>query len=431
MQAWTASELREYAPRGRDGYIGALVDGWGEITNAGINTPLRLCWFIAQWHHETGGFSRDIVESLHYTTARRLCEVWPERFGSPRNPVNLTNPLTLACLKNEARLADRVYGGRMGNCDAGDGFKYRGRGFNQLTGRDNYRRLGAAVGQPLEDNPDLAEIPAISLRIAIAEWTACDCNRFADRNNGRAIGNAINRGNAFSSKAPINAADRQESFDRAWLMWGDADMPAVVGIDLGDHGVAVENVQRRLAELNYPVGRADGIYGPAMRRAVAAFKSDWQHAGKGDIEPGTLVGDRTLAAIGRAGPAPVAAERSDATVADLAAAGSTTVAVAQQQQKAGQIITAAGAVVAAGASGAADVAKETVAPALPAMDLDKLAIVVKTQAAVEPAMASAKWCFTNFWWVAPIVLGVWLWSGGAKVIAERLRKHQSGIDLSR
>jgi putative chitinase len=148
------------APRGRDDYLAHLAGpGKAELDKAGIlQSKLRLCHFLAQIAHESGGFTVK-EESLNYKTSKRLMQVWPKRFPT----VASTKPF----LGQPTKLGDKVYGGRMGNKDPGDGFKYRGRGYLQTTGRDAYKKFGDLIDEDLEDNPSLVAEPEISLRCAV------------------------------------------------------------------------------------------------------------------------------------------------------------------------------------------------------------------------------------------------------------------------
>lgn len=110
--------------------------------------------------HESGMLSR-LEEGLNYS-AERLMQVWPTRFPT----LESAQPYA----RNGMVLANKVYGGRMGNVDPGDGFKYRGRGLMMVTGRDNYRALGKIMGLDLEGNPDLLAQPVYALLAAIAWW---------------------------------------------------------------------------------------------------------------------------------------------------------------------------------------------------------------------------------------------------------------------
>ena len=100
---------------------------------------------LGQAHHESGGFKKT-TESLYYSSPERIQAVWPTRFETIAD----AEPYA----KNSEKLADKVYGGRMGN--NGEGFKWRGRGFLQITGRDNYRLFASEMRLPeVMDEPDL------------------------------------------------------------------------------------------------------------------------------------------------------------------------------------------------------------------------------------------------------------------------------------
>lgn len=119
-----------------------------------------LSAFLGQILHESDGLTR-LEENLSYS-AERLTVVWPNRFPTKAD----AQPYA----RNPEALANKVYGGRMGNTDPGDGWKYRGRGPPQVTGRDNYRAVGEIMGQDLEGMPELLEQPRFALEAAIAWW---------------------------------------------------------------------------------------------------------------------------------------------------------------------------------------------------------------------------------------------------------------------
>jgi putative chitinase len=100
-------------------------------------------------------FLKTSTESLNYN-ATRLMQVFPTIFRTAADAQEYAN--------NPERIANRVYAGKMGNRDPGDGFKYRGRGYLQFTGRDNYRQLGAVLGVDLEADPDRILEPAINAK---------------------------------------------------------------------------------------------------------------------------------------------------------------------------------------------------------------------------------------------------------------------------
>jgi putative chitinase len=112
----------------------------------GINTPLRLAHFLAQCGHESGGF-RLTQENLNYS-AKGLNGIFRKYFP--------TEAAAASYARNPQKIANKVYGGRMGNGpeSSGDGFKFRGRGYIQLTGKDNYTAFGKSIGEDMTVNPD-------------------------------------------------------------------------------------------------------------------------------------------------------------------------------------------------------------------------------------------------------------------------------------
>lgn len=142
--------------------------------------------FAGQILHESALLHR-LEEGLSYSTADRIFAVWPSRFASPEAAAPM--------VRNAEKLANYVYGGRMGNKFPGDGYRYRGRGCIMLTGRDNYRATGQAIGVDLESNPDKLTEPETALRASLAWWAANvpaklegDCAAITRRVNGGAIG---------------------------------------------------------------------------------------------------------------------------------------------------------------------------------------------------------------------------------------------------
>ena len=111
-----------------------------------INTPLRLAHFLAQCGHESGGF-KATQENLNYS-ASGLKGIFSKYFKDAG--------LAEQYQRNPQKIASRVYGGRMGNGpeSTGDGFKFRGRGYIQLTGKDNYTAFGRAINEDMTANPD-------------------------------------------------------------------------------------------------------------------------------------------------------------------------------------------------------------------------------------------------------------------------------------
>ena len=116
--------------------------------------------FIGQVLHESSMLER-LEENLNYS-AQRLTQVWPRRFPT----LAAAQPFA----RNPRALANQVYGGRMGNDEPGDGWRYRGRGLIQITGKNNYRLMEHITGMPLLDEPDMLLEQEPALRASIAWW---------------------------------------------------------------------------------------------------------------------------------------------------------------------------------------------------------------------------------------------------------------------
>lgn len=148
-------------------YVSALND---TCVKYKINTNARLSHFLAQIFVESACLNRT-KESLSYT-AKRLMEVWPKRFPD----VESTNGYAM----NPVALAEKVYGGRMGNNQPGDGGKYLGRGLKQLTGKNNYQACSKALGVDFVSHPELLEQPLYACLSAGFFWDSIKANNVAD-----------------------------------------------------------------------------------------------------------------------------------------------------------------------------------------------------------------------------------------------------------
>jgi len=134
------NKLKGHIP---DSVIAMLPD---TIAKFELNTPLRLAHFLAQAGHESGGF-KAVNENLNYG-AKGLLGIFPKYFNAETAALYERKP---------EKIANIVYGNRMGNGDktTGDGYKFRGRGYIQLTGKDNYKAFDAVVPENLLETPDL------------------------------------------------------------------------------------------------------------------------------------------------------------------------------------------------------------------------------------------------------------------------------------
>jgi putative chitinase len=227
----------------------ALADRYGLDAH-----PWRREFFLAQLGHESGGLAI-LEENLHYE-ARRLLAVFPRHFRTMEE--------AQACAAAPELLANRVYCNRMANGDevSGDGYRYRGRGYLQLTGRENYREIGRLTDLPLEAQPDLVRHPDHALHCAVAFWAWRGLNELADAGQFEAVTRRING-------ALHGLEDRQAWLDKVRRVLAcpqgemQLDIPAVL------------RLQRALQQQGYAeLGAADGQVGPRTLAAVARFRQD-------------------------------------------------------------------------------------------------------------------------------------------------------------
>lgn len=153
------------------------------LAAADATSPLRASHLLAQVLHESAGFTV-LVENMNYSAAR-LQQVWPTRF---------TPELARKLERQPARIANHVYGGRLGNTQPGDGWRFRGRGLIQLTGRSNYQAYQNAGGGLVVGDPDLAAEPMEAARIAAWYWSSRNLNALADLDDVRAVTVRVNGG---------------------------------------------------------------------------------------------------------------------------------------------------------------------------------------------------------------------------------------------
>ena len=157
----------------------------------------RIAAFIAQAGHESGQLTR-LVENLNYR-ADALRKTWPSRFNAE---------LASTAARKPERIANIAYGNRMGNTATDDGWKYRGRGLIQITGKNNYRACGEALGLDLIAQPELLEKPQHACMSAAWFWAINGLNTLADAGKFDVITLRINGGHN-------GAVDRQELYARA------------------------------------------------------------------------------------------------------------------------------------------------------------------------------------------------------------------------
>lgn len=181
------------------------------LPNYGIDTNLRKAHFLAQLSHESGGLHYS-EENLNYS-AKALRITFKKYFESME--------VAKEYERQPEKIANRVYANRMGNGDeaSGDGWKYRGRGLIQLTGKENYQKFGQENGVDCVNNPDLILDPEWALTSACWYWKKRNINRYADADDIHMVTKRVNGG----TKGLLHRQHYLESFKRLFkLMEADA-----------------------------------------------------------------------------------------------------------------------------------------------------------------------------------------------------------------
>ena len=174
----SANNMRSMAPYLDAGTAAAYAFALDNAREFGdLFSNIRVRHFMAQIAEETGGF-RALVENLHYTNPDRLHEIFPHEVPDRVEAAFLIR-------SGPEAIANRVYANRNGNGDeaSGDGWRYKGRGFIGITGKANYRTIGADIGMDLVDNPELLETPNDAAEAACKFWGHFGCNTYADHDD--------------------------------------------------------------------------------------------------------------------------------------------------------------------------------------------------------------------------------------------------------
>lgn len=275
----TGERLRAAFPKAHQNYLDAIIAGQDDLAEVGIlSEELRLSHFLGQGAAETGGFT--IYEESGNYSAQRLLTVFPKYFKSLSEARAYAN-------KPEA-IFNRTYGGRLGNNNAGDGYKYRGRGINQLTGKDAYREFGEIIGLDLVGFPELAAVPKNSLKIYIAYWSRLKLNEWADKDDTLAVSRGINGGNPKRNIQPNGMQDRLVWTAKVKKVLAQSGQEPDQREELstlreGSHGSEVEKLQSALRSKGYAPGAIDGIFGANTRRAVETFQKEHGSDGESGV----------------------------------------------------------------------------------------------------------------------------------------------------
>jgi putative chitinase len=174
--------------------------------SSSVNNPRRLVHIMGQMFVECGAFAR-LEESFKYK---------PDRLDAVFKNVKGLEHAKALLAKGDEAVGNCVYANRNGNGDeaSGDGFKYRGSGYIQLTGRENYRKFGEIAGEDLETKPELARNPDTAARVAFAYWDAKGLSKLADAGDLEGITKKIN------GPAMLAFDERRKAVFKAIDVWG-------------------------------------------------------------------------------------------------------------------------------------------------------------------------------------------------------------------
>ena len=281
---FTKEQLAALLPTNKnvDDWYDALVD---ILPKYDITTEARVAGFISQCAHESGDFTK-LEENLNYRE-ETLLKIFPRYFGpGKRNAAEYA--------KNPEKIANYVYmdefrSSKMGNVKEGDGWRFRGRGLKQLTGRENYTAFGKTVNMTAEQAADYVATEKGAIESACWFWDNKKLNAVADTGDVVKMTKIINGGD-------IGLADRQARYKKAMEVFGGKiDLKAVVKeessdtpptLRKGSKGEWVKKMQKVLG------ATPDGDFGSGTEKAVKA----WQE--KNGLTPDGVVGPKTLAKMG-------------------------------------------------------------------------------------------------------------------------------------
>ena len=287
MSLLTVDQLRAMIPTNKE------ADAWCEELNKalpkyGITTPERIAGFVSQCAHESQEFQA-LSENLSYRQ-ETLLKVFPRYFGpGKRNAAEYA--------KNPEKIANYVYmdefrTSKLGNTQPGDGWRFRGRGLKQLTGRDNYTRFAKDYDMTAEEAAVWVETKEGALASALWFWNTNNLNPIADTGSVSALTKKINGGN-------IGLSDRQARYDKAMaVLTGKIPLRAAnskatpVNPQITDavtqilrKGSKGDGVKKMQAALGI---KADGDFGPGTEAALKKWQAANGLTADGVAGPKTL-----------------------------------------------------------------------------------------------------------------------------------------------
>ena len=238
-----------------------------------VNTIERVAMFIAQCGHESAGF-RVLTENLNYS-AKALNTIFPKYFRRAGRDANDYH-------RQPEKIANVIYANRMdnGDSDSGDGWRFRGGGILQLTGRYNYTQFAKAMEMTAEEAVDYVRTKKGALDSACWFWDTNNINKWCDDMDVVGATKRINGGT-------IGLDDRKKHYLHAMdVLGGDFEEPEVdynQTIRKGSRGPLVAEVQEKL-----DISPADGIFGPGTEKIVKNWQSSNGLVADGIVGPKTL-----------------------------------------------------------------------------------------------------------------------------------------------
>jgi putative chitinase len=253
----------------------------------GITTQRRVAHFLSQTGHESGNY-KTMEENLNYSE-KALNAVFGRYFG----PAPKRNAAEYA--RKPEKIANYVYmdeyrskGGQMGNVQEGDGWRFRGRGLKQLTGRNNYTAFGKSIGMTAEEAAEYVVTEKGALESACWFWDSRNLNSIADSDDVKLMTKKINGGT-------IGLEDRQKRYAAAMKVLGmDVNVAEAVedddDIDIGEIGVLRKGSRGEgVKMMQEALGiSADGAFGPGTERALKAWQAKHGLVADGIAGPKTL-----------------------------------------------------------------------------------------------------------------------------------------------
>ena len=246
-----------------------------------ITTPERVAGFLAQTGHESNGY-KVLTENLNYS-AKALNSLFSKYFAKAGRNADDYH-------RQPEKIANVIYANRMDNGDtaSGDGWRFRGGGILQLTGRHNYTKFGESVGMSAEEATEYVRTPKGALESACWFWKTNNLNKYCDNHDIVTLSKRVNGGT-------IGLEDRVEHWEHAIALFTGKEAPKPVResapagttiLKKGSKGPLVKKMQEVLGL------DADGDFGPGTERAVKHWQSE------NGLTADGIVGPKTLAKMG-------------------------------------------------------------------------------------------------------------------------------------